>query len=290
MDLAGIDVGPERDRRTIVELLAGGVLDSRLAALAWLLLERRIPLVVAAGPSGTGKTVLLRALLAFLPEGTSVRTVAGDWESWSWLPADVRTEVGVLVYEDVAAADSAPREASGTVLVVPEFSNHLPLYASGRTARTAIRLASRGFGLAATVHAESLEEVFAVLGGPGIGATGDELSHLGIVLVVRAVDRALGPRSRRRVVAAHFLRPVALDAGGHVRRLGPAVLATWDAATDTFEDFAWGVLPEIAVRLGARSGELDAERDRRAAYLDALVAAGIDGEREVVAAIAAYGR
>ncbi|HEU4672691.1 MAG TPA: hypothetical protein VFS32_07325 [Candidatus Limnocylindrales bacterium] len=290
MDLSRIDLGPERDRRSIIALLAQGVLDPRLAALAWLLVEKRVPLVVAAGPSGTGKTVLLRALLGFLPQGTKVRTIAGEWETWAWLPADVRTELGILVYGDRAAGDPSTAAETGSVLVVPEFSSHLPVYAWNGTARTAIRLASRGFGLGGTVHGESLEDVLGVLGGPGIGATADELSHLGLVLVVRAVDPALGERSRRRVVAAHYVRPVALDAGGHVQRLGPAVLATWDAATDTFEDFAWGVLPEIAARLGLRSGDLDLERDRRAAYLEALTSAGIDEESSVAAAIAAYGR
>jgi hypothetical protein len=93
---------------------------------------------------------------------------------------------------------------------------------------------------------------------------------------------------RRRVVAAHYVRPVARDGAGHVQRLGPAVLATWDAPGDRFEDFAWGIAPELAERVRRRAGDFDAERDRRAAYLDGLVRAGAAGGAEVVAAIEHY--
>jgi hypothetical protein len=292
VDPLDVDIGPERDRRSIVELLADRVLDADLAALAWLLLEKRAPIVVAAGPSGTGKTVLLRALLAFLPPDAVVQTIAGAWERWDWLPPATRAELGVLVMP----RDGPPRgpqvelDADDAVLVVPEFSQHLPIYGWGPVARTAIRLASMGYGLAATVHAESLADVFDELGGPGVGATADELSALGLVLVMAAVDRRLDPGGRRRVVAAHYVRPLARDVHGHVQRLDPAVLATWDPATDTWEDFSWGVLPELAPRLVMRAGDLEAERDRRSAYLRALVAAGLRDERAAVAAIRSYGR
>jgi hypothetical protein len=79
------------------------------------------------------------------------------------------------------------------------------------------------------------------------------------VLVVRRVAPG-----RDRVVAAHYARPLARDPGGHVQRQGPAVLASWDPATDTFELFAWGVASELAGRIGFRRGALDAEIERRA--------------------------
>jgi len=293
VDPRDVDLGPQRDARSVVRLAREGVLDAGLAALVWLLLEQRVPIVVAAGPSGTGKTVLLRALLAFAPPDAVARTVAGAWETWSWLPAEARAELGVLVHGDRgrgATDEAAPLTADRTIVVVPEFSRHLPIYAWGAVGRTAIRAASLGYGLAATVHADSLEEVFETLGGPGIAATADEICALGVVLVVRAVDDRLDRAARRRVVAAHYLRPLARDVQGHVQRLDPAVLSTWDPALDGFEDFSWGVMPEIASRLGMRAGDLEAERGRRAAFLGALAASGVDGEDEVIAAIRSYAR
>jgi hypothetical protein len=38
-------------------------------------------------------------------------------------------------------------------------------------------------------------------------------------------------------------------------------------AADTFDHFAWGVLPELAIRVGARPIELEREQARRAATL-----------------------
>ncbi|MEX1173941.1 MAG: hypothetical protein WEG56_15205, partial [Chloroflexota bacterium] len=91
-----------------------------------------------------------------------------------------------------------------------------------------------------------------------------------------------------RVLAAHYVRPTARDEHGHVQRLGPAVLATWDPGTDRFEHFAWGVTPELAVRVGKRAGDFEVEVERRREYLRDLVAAGISARAAVRAEITAY--
>ena len=111
----------------------------------------------------------------------------------------------------------------------------------------------------ATVRGDRLEDVFERLGGPPVEATEDELSRLGLVLVL--------DEGGRRVTAAHYLRPVARDAHGHVQRLPPAVVAAWDAANDRLEHFAWGIAPELAERIGVRPVELEREQARRAEIL-----------------------
>jgi hypothetical protein len=46
-------------------------------------------------------------------------------------------------------------------------------------------------------------------------------------------------------------------------------------ATDTYDHFAWGVLPELAIRVGIRQIELEREQARRATTLrGAAMAAG----------------
>ena len=45
---------PAPPRRSIVELIADGVLDAELAALAWLLIEARVPIVVGGLARGAG--------------------------------------------------------------------------------------------------------------------------------------------------------------------------------------------------------------------------------------------
>jgi hypothetical protein len=281
---------------SIVEAVRDGTLDASLAALLWLLVEARVPIVVAAGPSGTGKSTLVRALLELLPPGMRIQELAGYAEDFSWLPEAATLGWRPHGFAGVAAraarkADGAPAvavEPSTTVLLAHELSDHLPIYTWGEVARVAVRALSLGYGLGATIHADSLEEVLDELASPEVGLTGDELSRLGVVLVLRAFrDRASGA-VLRRVAAAHYVRPVARDAAGHVQRLGPAVLATWDPATDRFEDFAWGIVPELAERVGRRAGDFEAERARRADYLTGLVRAGMVRADDVRAAIEHY--
>jgi hypothetical protein len=137
--------------------------------------------------------------------------------------------------------------------------------------------------LPAVVEADSLTAVNARLAGPPFRAAEDELRTLGVVLIL-----ARGADARPRVVAAHYVRPVEQDGQGHMQRRPPAVLSTWDAGTGAFDDFAWGILPELAARVGIDPPAFAAERDRRAAYLEGLVAAGVTDPADARRALAGY--
>lgn len=235
--------------------------------MLWLLIEGRVPVIVAAHEPGAGKTTLLTALLDFLPPDVRRIELAGASETFDWLPQ--ASELGwrrSVSAVDRARPEEPPVRPDDTVLLIPEFSDHLPAYTWGEEARIAIRAASVGYGLAATIHAERLEDVLDALRRPPVRADDDELSRLGVVLILRRLGAG-----RRRVVAAHYLRPTARDEHGHVQRLGPAVLATWDPDRDRFEHFGWGVTPELALRIGRRAGDFELELDRRREALDGLV-------------------
>jgi hypothetical protein len=261
-------------------LIRGGTLDAELAAELWLLVEARVPVVVAAQAQGVGKSTLLLALLDFLPPSVRVIELAGETETFEWLP-----QASELGWPGTARpqADREPVRADTTVLLAHELSNHTPAYTWDEPARIAVRAASIGYGLAATIHADSLDDVFDLLRLRPVGLTDDELSHLGVVLILRRVDGG-----RRRVVAAHYVRPIARDLHGHLQRLGPAVLATWDPATDSLEHFGWGVIPELAARVGRRPGDFEIEVDRRRDLLHRLATAGTIGLDEVRQALSAY--
>lgn len=252
--------------RSIVELIRAGTIDADLAATIWLLIEAHVPIVVAGEAQGLGKTTLLRALLDFLPSDHRVVELRGVDETFAWLP-----QASELGWPGVPAApDGPPIRPENTVLLAAELSDHTPAYTWGDAARVAVRAAALGYGLAATIHGDSLDDVLGSLrSGPNL-LTDDELSRLGVVLILRRVSGG-----RRRVVAAHYLRPVARDVHGHVQRLGPAVLATWDPAGDTFEQFGWGVTPELAMRVGRRAGDFELEWAARRTMLAELAAHGI---------------
>jgi hypothetical protein len=277
---------PKPQPRSIIELIRAGTLDAELAATLWVLIEGRVPIIVAAEDGGTGKSTLLDALMAFLAPGVRAVELAGAAETFAWLPQ--APELGwkparrsppmddATLRSLEARSGRAPRRQTSpvrpdnTVLLVPELSDHLPSYTWGAEARLAIRAASIGYGLAATIHADSLDDVFEALRRPPVRLEEDELSRLGVVLILRRVGG-----ERRRVVAAHYVRPTARDMHGHVQQLGPAVLATWEASTDTFEHFAWGIAPELALRVGARAGDLEIDIERRRDYLAGLVEARV---------------
>jgi hypothetical protein len=251
--------------RSIVQLLRDRTLDSELAAHLWVLVGAGVPVVVAAGPQHAGKTTLLNAVLEFLPSDRRIVELVGESETFDWLPQ--ASELGW---------PGVPRPADGgdpvrpetAVLLAHELSDHTPAYTWDMAARVFVRAASIGYQLAATIHADSLEDVFDLLRWPPVRLTDDELSHLGIVLILRRTT--IG----RRIVAAHYVRPIARDVHGHTQRLGPAVLATWDPRTDAFEHFGWGVMPELAKRVGLRPGDYELEVERRRDILRGLVRSG----------------
>ena len=214
---------------SLPDLVVDAVLDAELAALVWLLLEDGVPVLVA-GPGGRGADVLVEALVAALP----------------------------------AERQPAAAAAQGGLRLV-RVAGSLGASTPAGPFRSALSRTSGRSGLVAALDAQDLADVLAVLRTQGL--SDDEISFLGVVLVLADRDGADTNRAAGalgyRVVAAHYLRPVARDAGGHVQRLGPAVLAAWDDRRSGYDHFAWGIYPELAARTGRRAGDLErAHRDR----------------------------
>jgi hypothetical protein len=233
--------------------ISRGALDAELAALTWLLVEAGVPLLVAGRP-GTGRAELRDAAATFLPGDATSIVLRGDSEDFAWLPEAV--ELGW--HRDRPPRPSRPRSTGGPTVMVADLDDRSD-GTWGERARIAIRALSLGYGMLATVRGDRLEDVFERLGAPPVEASQDELSRLGLVLV-------LGPDGGR-VMAAHYLRPVARDAHGHVQRLAPAVVATWDEANRRFEHFAWGIGDELADRVALTPLDFEREQARRAEIL-----------------------
>lgn len=144
----------------------------------------------------------------------------------------------------------------------------------------------RGRRAGGVLEAGSLAEVRQHLGAGPLPLSEDQLTFLGCVLVIG--EGSEGRRGRLRVTAAHYVRPLARDAHGHSQRLDPAVLAAWDPRLERYEHFAWGVLPEIASRLGRRAGDLEADLHHRRDDLAGLAKAGVTDLAEVRRLVAGY--
>jgi hypothetical protein len=221
----------EGTRSTLASLVARRVLDAELAALAWLLIEDGVPVVVVGSAPLEERVAVASALVS----------------------VDARQAALVL------DADADP----------PTVARLSALLQGG--ARVGLVLA-----------AADLEAALEHLHGPPAALPYDAIRRLGVVLVL---DRADGGA---RVSVAHYLRPTERDAQGHVQRRAPAVLAAWEHAGGTWEHYAWGILPELADRVGRTQSDLEQRQLDRVGFLVTMARHGPMAPAEWRTAVSRY--
>lgn len=264
-----------------VELIGTPAIDSRLMAALWAAMSRRRSVMLSSEAPQAGKTTALSALVDFLPEDTTGVFVRGWWEEYDWL-------------------DQVP--AGTGYLLINEMSDHLPIYVWGRAARGALMLAGKGWGLGATMHADSLPEALDSLR-THLGATDADLAGLTIYLQYSAYQTPAG--MYRRVEEAWHLRldehgtlaPVRLGAiagdrspslTGAQRLPGPPLLpGDGGRAARPFvhDPEAYAIL---AASLALDAREFERELGQRAAFLEDLAQRGICDPPSVAAAVSHF--
>ena len=165
-----------------VELIGTPTIDARLMATLWAVVSRRRSVMLSSEAPQAGKTTALSALVDFLPDDTTGIFVRGWWEEYDWLD-EIEPGTGYLL--------------------INEMSDHLPIYVWGRAARGALMLAGKGWGMGATMHADSLPEALELLR-TDLGATDADLAGLTIYLQYSAYLTPTG--MYRRVEEAWHLR------------------------------------------------------------------------------------
>lgn len=264
-----------------VEIIGIGSLDVRLMAALWAVVARRRGVMLASEAPQAGKTTTLSALVDFLPPGTVGVFLRGWRGDFGWTD-EIGPERGYLL--------------------INEMSDHLPIYVWGAAARGALQLAGRGYGVGATMHADSLPEALEVLRGQ-LGATDADLAGLTLYLQWSAYRTPSGVY--RRCESAWHLR---MGADGH---LAPVCLAAIDGERSpvltgaqrmpvppwlphdggrrqlpfVHHPAAYAVLAES---LGLAPPELDAELQARAVFLQALAERGVCDIASVAVALASY--
>ena len=250
---------------SLESLLRDSAIDAELGALASMLVEARVPVIVAGDIDATIRTRVLDAFLGALPDDVRRIELAGPTEDFAWLP-----EAEALGWRNDGPTPGRlaiePATAETAVILAGDLTPEAAGVTWAGVVRIAVRAVSLGYGLAGTIAAPSLETVLSRLRAAPTRLNEDELSRLGLVMIVEAQPDA--PDRLPRVVAAHYLRPVARDMHGHVQKLGPAVLATWDDRAGRFEHFGWGVTPELAMRTGRHAGDFEIELERRREALE----------------------
>ncbi len=207
------------------QIIALDSVDVKTVAMIWLLLEHGASLTVA-GPTdpqpGIGKTTTLNALLQFLPEGTALAYMSG-------------------MYEDFAFTQLADIDPASTYALCNEVSDHLPIYMWGRVARRYLALPTKGYHIATSVHADTIDDVIQMYQ-HDLRVNVEDIRRLGIVVNIGLVGRVYP--LRRRWLTTHFLQPGAdPNCPGIVV---PLPLSQWNEFDDTFDHAKQPVLNELA--------------------------------------------
>ena len=251
-----------------VELIGTPSIDARLMGTLWAVVSRRRSVMLSSEAPQAGKTTLLSALVDFLPTDTTGIFVRGWWEEYDWLD-EIEPGTGYLL--------------------INEMSDHLPIYVWGRAAHGALVLAGKGWGLGATMHADSLPEALDSFR-MQLGATDADLAGLTIYLQYAAYLTPAG--MYRRVEEAWHLRldtdgvlaPVCLGAiegdrspslTGAQRLPSPPMLpgdGGRSARPFVHDPAAYAILAES---LGLTAEHLEAEIAERARFLNELADRGV---------------
>jgi hypothetical protein len=264
-----------------VEIVGSSTLDARLMATLWAVVSRRRSVMLASEAPQAGKTTTLSALIDFLPPATVGVFLRGWWGDYRWT--------------DEYGTDRA-------YLLINELSDHLPIYVWGRNAREALQMAGHGYGLGATMHADSLDEAVATLR-DDVGASDVDLSGLTIYLQFSAY-RTPTSMYRRCEEAWHLrlgsdgrldpVRLASIDGGRSPRLTGaqhlpvPPVLRTDGGRQGRPFRHDRDAYAVLAATLGLEAGAFEVELEHRSAYLARLAEQGICDPPSVAAAIAEY--
>ncbi len=227
---------------SVAQIIALQSVDTETAALVWLLLEQRASFTVA-GPTdpqpGIGKTTTLNALLQFLPEGTALAYMSG-------------------MYEDFGFTSLPDIDPATTYALCNEVSDHLPIYMWGRVARRYLTLPARGYHIATSVHADTIDDVIHMYH-RNLRLTPEEVRRLELVINIGLVGRAYP--LRRRWLTTHFLRPKGDPK--HPEKIEALPLSLWNEYDDSFEHADQSILDELAEWAGMTCTDFNAALKER---------------------------
>lgn len=244
---------------SIAELISQGTLDSQTAAFLWIAMEERASLIVAAEPPEAGKTTVLTALLDFLRPEIETIYLRGWYERFEFLDEE--------------------RDPSRTYLLSNEISSHLPIYMWGRGVRRAFEAAGAGYGVGATVHAQSADDVIRLLSNYPLEVPDDLISE--IDLVVTLSYRRTGQKDLRRVMR---LEVIENRAGKPV----PRVLASREVIGTELQSSPGLLINTLVRHFGLERDDATNELAHRVSWLERLVRSQTLAGQDVRRAIQRY--
>jgi hypothetical protein len=236
---------------SVVQLIEARSFDAPLMALLWTLLAHRASIIVGAEPPMAGKTTTLTALLDFLPPTTRKIYLRGHYENFEF------------------TRDSTV-EPARTYLLANEMSDHLAIYFWGARVGKLFSLLPEGYAFGSTMHAETVEDVLAILQAPPLHVPDHLLGRLTVVVNLQLIE-GVG-RTTRRCIAVHLVQP-----GSGPRGVDVTCLARWDRATDSVQHYVRddpAALAALSRWLCLPPAEVTADLARRESCLTQLITSG----------------
>ena len=252
-----------------MQIIDAGSTDTRLMALLWAMLSRRASIIVAAEPPMAGKTTTLTALLDLLPADTKRVYLRGH-------------------YEDFSFARDPEADPKNTYVLANEMSDHLAVYLWGSRIYKTFELIESGYAIGSTMHAETVDDVIAILDSDPLNVPAKWISRL--TLVVNLYVSSTYGASVRRFNAVHLLEADdeegrrqkaegSIEKSAIVPGVKPVTLSRWDKGSDEFVHCFEE--PEVQAKLAAWAGCMPEEwvEDvaRRKAHLDKMQQEGVRG-------------
>lgn len=203
-----IEMLNQRRSRTLsaVDLIDAGTLDVEMAACAMRAMSEGASLLTAARPGGAGKSTLMASILAFLPPEVPIVTV---------------DHPGV-----VAGAYRQADEEPNCYIAHEIGSGRYYGYLWGHDVADFLELIDGPRRIASSLHADTLEELAAILCSRPLGVGHESLGRVGLILFMHVGRLHRG--YRRRVATFHEA-----DGTGQHR-----LLFQWDATSDSFRQLA----------------------------------------------------
>ena len=263
---------------TIIEQIRDGVIDPRLAAFFWLMIENKRTFMIF-GATGSGKTTLLNALLTFVPPDMKVCTVEETRE----INLPIKNWVPLVSRESYALGESVGSVSLYDLVKVT--LRYRPDYVivgevRGEEAYVLFQAMQSGHGGVSTIHAETLRGMINRLLNPPMRIPPQLIPTLNFALHISRVKR--GGRMLRRVLGVWEIRDVE----------DFEELARWDPRTDSFilrlENSK--ILETVAEATGLTREEALEEVERRAKLLRYLAERGIVEYDEIVKWVYEYYR
>ena len=198
----------QRGGRTlsVVDLIQAGTLSVEMAAYAMRAMREGASLLTAARPGGAGKTTLMAAILGLLPPDVPLVTVDGSRVIHDGLQR-ATTEPACYLAHEIGSGDYYG-------------------YIWGRDVADYFSLIEGQRRIASCLHADTLEELTAILCSPPLRVGREVLGRVGLILFMHV---AQGPRGHHRRVASFWETD---SRGGH------RMVFRWNAKADTYEPTA----------------------------------------------------